>query len=169
MQGALTLAIAAGLLTVVGVCVSLGACGSSSSCCGSCDASEPAAIDLSCAPSDLARVTISGPCNSTFDADGAGAFTEKTLFVYGEKEGSCHVTLTFASGFVHAVDVSFTARTSYVCGSPACGSCGQITTPGSGPFTVNNPSRWPGVKSRGIWLSAPIIPCSSARNGTYSP
>jgi hypothetical protein len=94
-------------------------------------------FDLSCAPADLTSISVRGPCSSSFD--GEGPYTEMAVVVYGEDAGTCHVVLTFATGFTYSTDVGFTSQTSWVCGSQSCGSCGEITFPTGGPFTVENP------------------------------
>jgi hypothetical protein len=88
-------------------------------------------LQFTCEPTPLPSVSVAGPCTSSVTVDGA--------YVAGESAGTCHVVLTFATGFVFATDVTFTEATSYVCGMPSCGSCGQITTPGSSPVGVDNP------------------------------
>ncbi len=134
----LTLALGGvvGLLALVAVGRSLGACGSRASCCGSCSGSQPAVINFSCGSTNLTNVAIAGPCNSPFAGDGAAAYADQAVDVYGEKAGTCHVVLTFSNGRSYAVDVTFQTETTYVCGSPDCGSCGEILAPTSGPFTV---------------------------------
>jgi hypothetical protein len=121
---------------LIAVCNSLGACGSRASCCGSCNGSQPAVIHFSCV-TPLENVAVTGPCSSPFAGDaGEAASADQAVFVNGEQAGACHVVLRFLTGGTYAVDVTFGTETSYACGSPACGSCGQITVPTSGPFTV---------------------------------
>ncbi len=94
-------------------------------------------FDLSCAPTNLTSVGVTGPCTSSLDGD--GPYTERAVYVDGQGAGTCHVVLTFATGFTYATDVGFTSQTSWVCGSQSCGSCGEITFPTGGPYMVDNP------------------------------
>lgn len=55
--------------------------------------------------------------------------------VYSSSAGSCHIELTFATGFTYSADVTFTSQTEGL-----CPGCAPYIGPTSGPFTVNNPS-----------------------------
>jgi hypothetical protein len=48
--------------------------------------------------------------------------------------GTCHVELTFVTGFVYSADVTFTSQ------SAGCAGCGTTIGPTQGQFMVNNPS-----------------------------
>ncbi len=125
-----------GFVTLIAVARSLGACGSRATCCGSCDGSKSAVIDFSCGSTNLTNVAVTGPCTSPYAGDGGAAYAVNAVYVNADKAGTCHVVLTFSNGASYAVDVTFQTETTYVCGSPDCGSCGEITAPTSGPFTV---------------------------------
>lgn len=112
-------------------------------CPGTCPASghSAAAFDLSCGPTDLESVVLSGPC-ATGDTNpsrypwnhGAGvSFTSPS-------PGVCHVELIFATGFTYSTDVTFTQTTVPTpSGCPPC-PITSLIVPTQGFFTVNNPS-----------------------------
>src|SRR4029077_8599691 len=77
-------------------------------CSALCHDSLAATLDLSCSLTDLTDVTVSGPC-SAGDA-GAPVIVGTSLVVAGDAPGTCHVTLTFATGFVYSTDVVFVSR-----------------------------------------------------------
>jgi hypothetical protein len=64
-----------------------------------------------------------------------GTETEWYVVVASPSPGTCHVLLTFASGFTYSADVTFASQNL----NPTCG-CPAFIGPTSGPFTVNNPS-----------------------------
>jgi hypothetical protein len=129
-------------------CVSLGllvmasaACGERS-CPGGCPGSGLAILNLSCGPTDLTSVTLTGPCATT-DAGPAdpnpakyvfGA-TSQALAISSPNPGTCHVVLSFASGFSYSTDVLFTSQTS------EGGCCPAYVAPTQPTFSVNNPSQ----------------------------
>jgi hypothetical protein len=70
---------------------------------------EPAIFNLSCGPTDLTSVALSGPC-SVGDASPStylyGA-ASKSLSFDSPSPGRCHVVLTFATGFTYSTDVTW--------------------------------------------------------------
>jgi hypothetical protein len=132
-------AAAAGTLAFIG-------CGSSSSggngapevCTVSCGTlSSAATLILSCGATDLTSVAISGPCAK---GDAGRSYTmdssnPQNLYVASSTAGTCHVELTFATGFGYSTDVVFTSTTT-------TGGCcsGTGVNPLQSTFMVNNPS-----------------------------
>jgi hypothetical protein len=98
---------------------------------------EPAEFRLSCGPTDLTKVALSGPC-SVGDA-GLSTYlfapASTSLYVTSPVAGDCHVILTFATGFIFSADVSFTLTQ-----TEACGAFASFTVPTQSIFMVDNPS-----------------------------
>ncbi len=97
------------------------------------DVRQLAVFDLSCAPTDLTTVDVSVPCAA------ADASTDPSNYVRGNQiwissgvSGTCHVALTFATGFTYSADVTFTATTD------SCGTTDVRAT--QTVFAVDNPS-----------------------------
>ena len=90
---------------------------------------------LTCGGSDLTQVVVTGPCTGgptsglelpVYTMDGP------YVTVYSPTPGVCHVELTFATGFIYSVDVTYTWQG---------GECGnRYAGPTVKAFTVNNPS-----------------------------
>jgi hypothetical protein len=100
---------------------------------------QPAIFQLSCGPTDLTSVSLSGAC-ATADASPTGdAFgsASASVAVTSPNPGQCHVVLTFATGFTYTADVTFTVQTDN--GGPGCPSS-TYTAPTQQSFTVHNPS-----------------------------
>jgi hypothetical protein len=114
-----------------------GGCDVTQSCCGTCPESLPAVFNLSCDATDLTSVVATGPC--AMDASLSSYLGNGAVFVRSEDPGTCHVTLTFATGFAYSADVTFASQPGGVCGGPQC-KCGDYVAPTSGPFSVSNPS-----------------------------
>jgi hypothetical protein len=98
---------------------------------------QSAILELSCGPTDLTNVALSGAC-STGDAGGLksvfGAMMN-SIAIASPSPGDCHVVLTFATGFTFSADLTFVSRTL----KEGCGT--QVyTAPTQSMFTVNNPS-----------------------------
>ena len=106
-----------------------------------CDDGEGAFFELSCAPTDLVSVTVTGPC-ATGDAGsttyGDRFYTSSWVWVTGSGPGVCNVELAFASGFAYAVSVTFTVQSGD--GPPGCPGCPPYVAPTQRKFTVENPS-----------------------------
>ncbi|MGH7435440.1 MAG: hypothetical protein ACRENE_07180 [Polyangiaceae bacterium] len=99
--------------------------------------SSPATLILSCGATDLANVAISGPCaagdaatRSTLDSS-----NPQNLYVTSTGAGTCHVELTFATGFTYSTDVAFVSTTT-------TGGCcsGTGVNPTQSTFMVHDPS-----------------------------
>ena len=124
------------LLLVLGV----GCTSGPPACPGFCSENTPATFTLTCSPTDLMDVSISGPC---FGADAAPSTnlphaSSTSVQIGSPTPGVCHVTLTFASGFTYSADVTFVSQT-----DPApsgCPTCSPYVTPTQRTFTVNNPT-----------------------------
>jgi hypothetical protein len=73
---------------------------------------QPAILELSCGPTDLTDVSLSGSC-STGDAGLSSLFgsTTNSLAVTSARPGDCHVILTFANGFTSSTDLTFVSQT----------------------------------------------------------
>lgn len=111
----------------------------SPNCPGFCSEDRPATFMLTCAPTDLTDVSVSGPCSvadsspSTF----LSSPTSTSLEIGSAGPGVCHVMLTFATGFTYSADVTFVSQT-----DPApsgCPSCSPYITATQRTFAVNNP------------------------------
>lgn len=109
-------------------------------CPGFCSENRPATFILTCAPTDVTSVSLSGPCSgadggsSTYVPDSSSASVQ----VGSASPGVCHVTIMFSTGFTYSVDVTFVSQM-----DPApsgCGTCSPYVTATERTFTVNNPS-----------------------------
>jgi hypothetical protein len=107
-------------------------------CCGSCPAPEPAIFELPCGTADLTSVVATGPCAMP-DADLSTYVGFGKVVVRSQSAGTCHVTLTLASGFSYSADVTFASQSGGVCGGPQC-TCPDYVKPSSGPFSVSDPT-----------------------------
>ncbi len=99
-----------------------------------------ASFQLSCGPNDLTSVVASGPCSAP-DAsvsEYAAGSNGSVVFVGSTGPGTCHVQLTFATGFTYAADVTFALLP--LLGPPGCPSCPPYLGPTQGPFMVDNPA-----------------------------
>jgi hypothetical protein len=107
-------------------------------CSAVCEGNQAATFQLSCAPTNLTSVALSGVC-SIGDAGPSNvgvSSVRASVFISSASPGECHVVLTFATGFAYSADVTFTVQTDPV---PAgCGTC-PYTVPNKPSFTVNNP------------------------------
>jgi hypothetical protein len=104
-------------------------------CPGGCTSDAPANFKLSCSPNDLVSVVATGPC-AIPDASVShytGTAAEWLALVSSRGPGTCHVVLTFATGFTYSQDVTFVVVPRDSCGCPS-----YISAQG-GPFEVNNP------------------------------
>lgn len=112
-----------------------GGCSSSYACSGLETGDQPAIFHLSCGPTDLASVVLSGPC-STGDAGIATLSGGASLGVFSSGAGVCHVTLKFATGFTYSADVTFVQQTQN--DPPGC-PVWHYLAPTQRDFTVDNP------------------------------
>lgn len=103
-------------------------CGGS---CGACAVSSGASFAVSCFPSDLQSVTVTGPCASTLP--GAPLNGGPYIHVPCAAEGTSHFVLQFASGFTFEHDVTFTKE------SQGCAGCAPYFQASELPVVVNNP------------------------------
>ena len=105
-------------------------------CPGGCVEYEGANFKLSCSPNDLVSVVATGPCANPEAGVSwyTGTGTEWYVVVPASTAGSCHIVLTFATGFTYSQDVTFGVVPRDSCGCPS------YIAPTSGPFTVNNPA-----------------------------
>jgi hypothetical protein len=122
---------------VSGSFVVFGGCrGSVEPCPAACVEAAFAIFSLSCSPNDLISVEATGPCSMP-DAGLSwytGTATEWYVAVGSRSPGTCHVLLTFESGFTFSADVTFASQNH----DRTCG-CPPFIGPTSGPFIVNNP------------------------------
>jgi hypothetical protein len=95
--------------------------------------SSGALFNLSCAPTNLAEVTVTGVCAS--DAGPSYYVKDSGVWVNSVRAGDCHVALWFSSGFTYSADVTFTVT------SQTGGCCpGTYVSPTKDTFMVDNPS-----------------------------
>jgi hypothetical protein len=102
--------------------------------CDSCHSSAGALFKLSCTPADIVSLVASGPCAPS---DASIEQLQEDSFVTlasPSSTGTCHVALTFATGFVYSTDVTFTSQ------SGGCAGCPATIGPTQGEFMVGNPS-----------------------------
>ena len=96
---------------------------------------QPAIFDLSCGPTNVMSVTLSGACATDDTNPSHYVFgpTSKSIAVRSPNPGDCHVVLTFATGFTFSADVTFTSE---------LGGCApnSYTAPTPQTHTVDNPS-----------------------------
>jgi hypothetical protein len=131
-----------GLLAVLG-----GACNQGHACPAFCNSGGSATFELSCVPTDLSAVAVSGPCAagdagaSIYVSPSSGSYASlaETQYVYvsSPNAGVCHVVLTFANGFIYGADVTFAALTDD--SLPGCPPCPSYVGPTQGTFLVPNP------------------------------
>jgi hypothetical protein len=129
-------AAALALVAIVGI----GGCTSTYACPGGCPSgNSPAAFDLSCGPTDLTSVILTGPC-ATGDTDPARYLWDHGAGVSftSPSPGVCHVELIFATGFTYSTDVTFTQVTDS--SPPGCQQCPSFIAPTQGFTAVHNPS-----------------------------
>lgn len=118
--------------------VSCGGCGGHS-CPALCLANKPAVFQLSCGPTDLLNVALSGVCSVGDAGPSSYLFgpASMSLAIHSSNAGNCHVSLTFATGFSYSADVTFTLQTDTT--YPDCHGC-SYTVPTQQTFIVDNPS-----------------------------
>jgi hypothetical protein len=123
---------------IVVVVVFDGAC-ATYACPGSVPADQPAIFDLSCGPTDVVNIGLSGACSTGDASSSADVFgaTSASVAVSSPNPGVCHVVLTFATGFNYSADVTFLSQTDSP--PPGC-PVSHYTAPTQRTFTVNNPS-----------------------------
>jgi hypothetical protein len=95
---------------------------------------ELATFELGCPFTDLTAVTVSGPCAAGGESnlDPAQFAGRGEIGIESDSAGVCHISLTFASGFAYAADVTFISSRS---------SCGTTDVmPNQATFMVDNPS-----------------------------
>ncbi|HEY4394876.1 MAG TPA: hypothetical protein VGP64_12475 [Polyangia bacterium] len=100
----------------------------------SCEASiDPyATFNLSCASANLTKVDVSGPCAPTDAGTGPNDYLSgASIGIMSLVPGTCHLSLTFATGFTYDADVVFDRRPG------PCG--GTIVSPTQMSFNVDNP------------------------------
>lgn len=100
-----------------------------------------ATFDLSCAPSDLASITLTGPC--AYSDAGSTTYVEHDwlrpwIKIASGRPGVCSVALLFANGFAYSADVDFVLQAGGA--PPGCPACPASVTPTQSTFAVNNPS-----------------------------
>jgi hypothetical protein len=98
-----------------------------------------AIFDLSCAATDLTSVTLSGPC-ATGDASPSNYLSGQGVEVSSPTPGTCHVALTFATGFTYSTDVTFTSMSATVYGCNGGTGAESYIGPTQVTFMVHNPS-----------------------------
>jgi hypothetical protein len=105
-------------------------------CSDSCIEASSATFNLACNPNDLVSVTATGPCANPEAGLSwyTGAATKWSAAVFAQSPGTCHIELTFATGFTYATDVTFVAHTAN-CGCPT-----YLGPEGPGGFEVQNPA-----------------------------
>ncbi len=117
------------------ILVVLGAgCGEGHACSNFETANQFAEFRLSCAPTDLTSMSVSGPCAGA-DASISDPTASASLAISSPSPGVCRVTLTFATGFTYATDVTFVLQSD----DDTC-PVWHYTAPTQRTFTVNNPS-----------------------------
>jgi hypothetical protein len=121
-------AVYLGLLVVLG-----SGCSQGHACSNFETANQFAEFRLSCAPTDLTSMSVSGPCSGG-DASVSDPPASTSLAISSPSPGVCHVTLTFATGFTYATDVTFVLQSD----DDTC-PVWHYTAPTQRTFTVNNP------------------------------
>ncbi len=100
---------------------------------GGCPTHAAVTFELSCNPNDLVSVTATGPCaHPDASLSWYRDATECCIVVPAATAGTCHVVLTFATGFTYTQDVTFQDVQGDSC-------CPSYVWPTSGSFMVNNP------------------------------
>jgi hypothetical protein len=118
------------------VLIGAAGCSSHHGCPVFCGVPVAATFDLSCAPTDLVSVSVSGVC-ATGDANPANYMQgpgDTHLSIFSDRAGVCDLYLTFATGFTYSASVTFAVIPS----SDGCPSC--AIGPTQGHFAVGNPS-----------------------------
>src|SRR5579863_76111 len=128
-------AAALGLLVVV----LGGGCSVQYACPGLETENQPAIFQLSCGPTDLTSVALTGPCSADDGGTSSHVFGAKSssLAIASPSPGTCRVTLTFATGFAYSADVTFVEQSD---NSPPGCAVWHYTAPTQQAFTVDNPS-----------------------------
>ncbi len=132
----------AGALLVV-----LGACSSSPDghyCPAQCPDRELVFFDFSCITMGPTTIAASGPCamgdagSTVYPQD---IIQEMYTNLGSSGPGTCHIVLTFATGFTYSADVTFKMR-KYSEDQPGCHplTCPDYLAPTQERFTVDNPS-----------------------------
>jgi|HubBroStandDraft_1064217.scaffolds.fasta_scaffold338919_2 hypothetical protein len=126
-------AIVPTLFVVIGI-----GCQSNNACPGFCSEDQSTMFDLSCAPTDLTSVAVSGPC-STGDASSSNYASASSTFlaISSSSSGTCHVVLTFSTGFTYSADVTFVSQADTQ--PPGCHGCPSYIAPTQRTFMVDNP------------------------------
>jgi hypothetical protein len=93
-----------------------------------------ALLNLSCSPTNLAEVTVTGVC-AMGDASPSYFVQDGGVWINSLSPGECHVALRFSSGFTYSADLTFTSSTH-------TGGCcpGTSVFPTKDTYAVNNPS-----------------------------
>ena len=126
-------------LIALGVVISGDGCVSSDHACpDSCTVSGSATFWLACNPNDLVSVEATGPCSMPDEPLSwyTGAATKWAASVFAASPGTCHIVLTFATGFTYSADVTFASMND---NTPGCPPCPAYIGAISGGFNVNNP------------------------------
>jgi hypothetical protein len=109
--------------------------GCSTASCNSCIEAASATLALSCGPTNLTQVLVTGPCAGD---GGTSRYVygneQQYVFVGSRTSGTCHVELVFATGFTYATDIQFSETT-----EGTCGGCAAYPGPSPSFVTVNNP------------------------------
>lgn len=131
-------------LIAVGALVSSSGCDSlfeGHACSGGCAGGPASAVfELACSQNNLVSVEATGPCSMPGKPLSfyTGTATKGVVNVGSPTPGTCHVTLTFATGFTWSSDLTFgTINDS----EPGCARCPDFVGPtsNSNGSKVNNP------------------------------
>ena len=118
----------------LGLLVVLSGCGQGHACSNFETANQSAVFDLSCGPTDLTSMAVSGPCSGG-DASVSDLASSASLAISSPSPGVCHVTMTFATGFTYSTDVTFVLQSD----DDTC-PVWHYTAPTQRAFTVSNPN-----------------------------
>ena len=121
-----TVRLASGLVLASLAALACG-CSSSSDCQPLPPEATQAVFALTCDASDLRSVEITGPC--------AESVSGASVDVFSPSPGSCHIVLTFGTGFTYAADVTFASMT-----QRNCGQASSYVGPTQATFNVDNPA-----------------------------
>jgi len=124
-----------GALLLGGAC-SWGLLGCSSSC-NACIEGMTATLDLTCGPSNLSEVRLTGVCSSSSDVSASHYVfgnPPSHVWVASDQPGACHVELLFQTGFVFVTDIQFVAST-----EGSCSGCNPYPRPVPSEISVDNP------------------------------
>jgi hypothetical protein len=93
-----------------------------------------ALFNLSCAPTNLADVMVTGVC-ANHDAGSSYSVQDSGVWINSLTPGVCHLVLRFSSGFTYSADLTFTSSTQ-------TGGCcpGTSVFPTKDTYVVDNPS-----------------------------